>query len=131
MMRRRNVDAAKSEKAFQSAQRHYRQYGDKHSSDECFFRIHDCCRFIVASKCRQVLPYDFEDIVMDATIRCFAKFKEGENIEKLSSFCYKPSIGMLWDRHKRKVDSEESLDFIMENDESMKEDTNDGQEEWQ
>lgn len=64
--------------------------------------VNDCCSNIAKSKLKGVKCPDFDGKVMDATIKCMEKIINGEDPEKLSSFCYFPVIGIIWDRKLQK-----------------------------
>lgn len=67
-----------------------------------WFMVQDCCSNIAKSKLKGVICPDFDGKVMDATLKCMQKIKGGEDPEKLSSFCYFPVIGVIWDRKLQK-----------------------------
>ena len=64
--------------------------------------VNDCCSNIAKSKLKGVKCPDFDGKVMDATIKCMEKIINGEDPVKLSSFCYFPVIGIIWDRKLQK-----------------------------
>ena len=64
--------------------------------------VNDCCSNIAKSKLKGVKCPDFDGKVMDATIKCMEKISNGEDPSKLSSFCYFPVIGIIWDRKLQK-----------------------------
>ena len=92
----------KCEEQFQIELRKYRLDENKKSWDRMWFMVQDCCSNIAKSKLKGVICPDFDGKVMDATIKCMQKIKGGEDPEKLSSFCYFPVIGVIWDRKLQK-----------------------------
>lgn len=104
------AELEESELLFQEYQQHFREFNDKESSDICFNLIYTCCKNIALKKARGKVISDLSDTVMDATLDIFEKWRKGTDINKLSSFCYFPLIGRLYDRKKRFVDREVSLE---------------------
>lgn len=86
------------EEQFQIELKKYRTIGSKTSWDLMWMMVNDCCSNIAKSKLKGVKCPDFEGKVMDATIKCMEKINNGEDPVKLSSFCYFPVIGVIWDR---------------------------------
>ena len=90
------------EEQFQIELNRYRNTGSKTSWNLMWYMVSDCCSNIAKSKLKGVMCPDFEGKVTDATIKCMEKIMEGENPGKLSSFCYYPVIGVIWDRKLQK-----------------------------
>lgn len=90
------------EEQFQIELSRYRDTGSKTSWNLMWYMVSDCCSNIAKSKLKGVVCPDFEGKVTDATIKCMEKIMEGENPGKLSSFCYYPVIGVIWDRKLQK-----------------------------
>lgn len=90
------------EEQFQIELKRYRTIGSKTSWDLMWMMVNDCCSNIAKSKLKGVKCPDFEGKVMDATIKCMEKINNGEDPAKLSSFCYFPVIGVIWDRKLQK-----------------------------
>lgn len=67
-----------------------------------WYLVSDCCSNIAKSKLNGVKCPDFDGKIMDATIKCMEKIRDGTNPRKLSSFCYFPVIGVIWDRKLQK-----------------------------
>lgn len=94
---------AKWEAEFQEALKKYRETGEKKYWDIIYYRIYDCCHNIAAKKMVGVKidPDIFEDRVMDATLYCLKRVKQGLNPGKLSAYTYLCVIGRLYsDRAK-------------------------------
>lgn len=89
------------EETFQAELERYRK-GNKKSWDRMWSLVQDCCSNIAKSKLKGVTCPDFDGKVMDATLKCMQKIGDGENPKKLSSFCYFPVIGVIWDRKLQK-----------------------------
>lgn len=90
------------EEQFQIELRKYRATESKISWNLMWYMVSDCCSNIAKSKLKGIVCPDFEGKVTDATIKCMEKIMEGEDPEKLSSFCYFPVIGVIWDRKLQK-----------------------------
>lgn len=90
------------EEQFQIELRKYRLNENKRSWDRMWFMVQDCCSNIAKSKLKGVICPDFDGKIMDATLKCMQKIKDGEDPGKLSSFCYFPVIGVIWDRKLQK-----------------------------
>ena len=90
------------EEQFQIELKRYRATSSKTSWDLMWMMVNDCCSNIAKSKLKGVKCPDFDGKVMDATIKCMEKIINGEDPEKLSSFCYFPVIGIIWDRKLQK-----------------------------
>lgn len=61
-----------------------------------------CCSNLAKKLLKGVKAPDFEGKVLDATIKCMDKINNGEMPQKLSSFCYWPVFGVLYDRKLQK-----------------------------
>lgn len=90
------------EERFQMELTLYRLDGNKKSWDRMWLLVNDCCSNLAKSKLKGIICPEFEGKVMDATIKCMEKIQKGENPKKLSSFCYFPVIGVIWDRKLQK-----------------------------
>lgn len=90
------------EEQFQIELRKYRLNENKRSWEQMWLMVQDCCSNIAKSKLKGVICQDFDGKVLDATLKCMQKIKDGEDPEKLSSFCYFPVIGVIWDRKLQK-----------------------------
>lgn len=90
------------EEQFQIELKKYRETASDTSWNLMWYMVNDCCSNIAKSKIKGVVCPDFEGKVTDATIKCMEKIMEGENPVKLSSFCYYPVIGVIWDRKLQK-----------------------------
>lgn len=90
------------EEQFQIELKRYRATNSKTSWDLMWMMVNDCCSNIAKSKLKGIKCPDFDGKVMDATIKCMEKISNGENPGKLSSFCYFPVIGIIWDRKLQK-----------------------------
>lgn len=90
------------EEQFQIELKRYRATSSKTSWSLMWMMVNDCCSNIAKSKLKGVKCPDFEGKVMDATIKCMEKINNGEDPAKLSSFCYFPVIGVIWDRKLQK-----------------------------
>ena len=90
------------ERQFQIELGEYRQNEDKRSWDRMWSLVQVCCTNLAKSKLRGVTCPDFDGKIMDATLKCMQKIRDGENPKKLSSFCYFPVIGVIWDRKLQK-----------------------------
>lgn len=90
------------EEKFQMELTLYRLNGNKKSWDSMWMLVNDCCSNLAKSKLKGVICPDFDGKVMDATVKCMEKIMQGENPVKLSSFCYYPVIGVIWDRKLQK-----------------------------
>ena len=90
------------EQQFQIELKRYRATNSKTSWDLMWAMVNDCCSNIAKSKLKGVKCPDFDGKVMDATIKCMEKISNGEDPSKLSSFCYFPVIGIIWDRKLQK-----------------------------
>lgn len=86
------------EEQFQIELKRYRATQSKTSWDLMWVMVQDCCSNIAKSKLKGVKCPDFEGKVLDSTIKCMEKIMNGEDPAKLSSFCYFPVIGVIWDR---------------------------------
>lgn len=103
------------EDLFQEYQRHYRDFGDKESSDKCFYFIYDCVKNTALKKAKGKVIPDLDEVVMDATLDIFNKWKNKPvDINKLSSFCYYPLIQRMYDKNKQITDREVSLEAWLE-----------------
>lgn len=91
-----------AEEQFQIELTRYRETESKTSWNLMWYLVSDCCSNIAKSKLKGIVCPDFEGKIMDATIKCMQKIKDGENPQKLSSFCYFPVIGVIWDRKLQK-----------------------------
>ena len=90
------------EEQFQKELTTYRFNGSKRSWELMWHLVYDCCSNIAKSKLKGIKCPNFEGKVTDATIKCMQKIKDGEDPGKLSSFCYFPVIGVIWDRKLQK-----------------------------
>ena len=90
------------ERQFQVELEEYRQGENKRSWERMWSLVQECCSNLAKSKLRGVSCPDFDGKVMDATLKCMQKIMDGENPKKLSSFCYFPVIGVIWDRKLQK-----------------------------
>ena len=90
------------ENQFQIELNNYRETLSESSWNVMWYLVSDCCSNIAKSKLNGVKCPDFDGKVMDATIKCMEKIREGTNPRKLSSFCYFPVIGVIWDRKLQK-----------------------------
>ena len=98
------------EEQFQVELEHYRDTGSKTSWNLMWYMVSDCCSNIAKSRLKGVKCPDFEGKILDATIKCMEKIKSGEDPKKLSSFCYFPVIGIIWDRKLQKEERTISLE---------------------
>lgn len=71
--------------------------------------VQSCCSNIAKSKLKGVVCPDFDGKVTDATIVVMKKIKLGAKPEKLSSFCYFPVIGIIY--NKKLQNEERTLSF--------------------
>lgn len=90
------------EEQFQIELKRYRATQSNNSWNLMWMMVSDCCSNIAKSKLKGIICPDFEGKVTDATIKCMQKIMEGENPGKLSSFCYWPVVGVIYDRKLQK-----------------------------
>ena len=90
------------EEQFQIELKEYRESQSKKSWELMWHLVSYCCSDLAKLKLKGVVCPDFEGKVTDATIKCMQKILDGENPKKLSSFCYYPVIGVIWDRKLQK-----------------------------
>lgn len=80
-----------------------------------WYMVMDCCSNIAKSRLQGVKCPDFEGKITDATLKCMQQIENGVDPKKLSSFCYFPVIGTIWDRklqkEERTISLEAWLDF--------------------
>jgi hypothetical protein len=90
------------EEQFQIELKRYRATQSDKSWNLMWMMVSDCCSNIAKSKLKGIICPDFEGKVTDATIKCMQKIMEGDNPLKLSSFCYWPVVGVIYDRKLQK-----------------------------
>ena len=105
----------KKEEEFQEALREYRVSGSKEARGSIFFLVFDACLNIAKSKANGIVINDLEEKALDATCKIFEKILEGVNPEKLSSYCYLPTIGEIWSKKAIRWDRSVSFDGLFDN----------------
>lgn len=102
-------EIAEREMEFQRLQDDYFTNHSESAWNQMWFYVKDACTNI-AKKQLSVVTDDFEGKVMNAVCDCMNKVKNGERINKLSSFVYLYVYGRLFDRKVAKFEQCISLD---------------------
>ncbi|VVB59511.1 Uncharacterised protein [uncultured archaeon] len=76
--------------------------------------VRNCIENIMLKKINGLYINDIDEKVLDATVIVMQKIKEHVRIHKLSSFCYYPAIGVLWNRKERKREKIVSLESCID-----------------
>ena len=88
------------ENEFQAAIHHWLEYKDESSWHTMFIRVEDCVHNIAAKKLTNITtdPEDFHEKVLETTCMLMDRIRRGAVPEKLSSWCYLATIGVLYSK---------------------------------
>ena len=103
------------EDRFHKALEHYRQFKDKKSLDEIWFRVYEACKANASNICKGICNSTFHDRLMDAVETVMRYIvAEGKDPVSLITYCYLPTFGKFCGLKQRREDNEGSYEFYNE-----------------
>ena len=107
------IDVAEKERLFQEAQEKYFETKSMKDWQSLWPFVIDCCKNIIKSKCYGIVVRDVDEKALDAAMKVLQKIKEGVRVDKLSSYCYLFTIGVIYNKKLQRIDREVDYDLFI------------------